>query len=208
MYKDLLGVEIRDEAILKKIRSANNIKMISIIIAVVSFICTVLGLAISVNYLGMIGLLGLMASVVVFLIFLEKYRPIIRSIKYLNKYNLHSAAKDLNSNNINLPKSKICMGNSAFYSKNFSTIVPYSMILWVYVEKIKYMAVIPVEENVNICCRDGSIFKIKANREEMQILLNQIYSCSPDLVIGYGRNQENFYHEQVYKFVKSRKSGK
>lgn len=55
------------------------------------------------------------------------------------------------------------------------------------------MGIVPMDEKVIVRCRDGSSFEIRANRNELQTLLQGVYQFSPDLIVGYGRNQMEQY---------------
>lgn len=85
------------------------------------------------------------------------------------------------------------MGSRAFYTKHPATVIPYSMVVWAYLQQTKYMGIVPMDEKVIVRCRDGSSFEIRANRNELQTLLQGVYQFSPDLIVGYGRNQMEQY---------------
>ena len=66
------------------------------------------------------------------------------------------------------------------------------MVSWVYIRQTR-IYFIPLPEFVVFQCRDGSRFFVRANRDELQMLLQCIYQFSPDLILGYGNEQKKQY---------------
>lgn len=143
-----------------------------------------------------------MVTVSITLVYIEMFRQLSKSMKLLNNLSLQDVVSDLKTTEFNLPKSKIYMGSRAFYVKKPATVLPYSMVVWVYIQRVKYMGIVTIEEKVIIRCRDGASFEIRANRDELQMLLQGIARFSPDLIVGYGASQRELYDSIVMNFPK------
>lgn len=86
--------------------------------------------------------------------------------------------------------------------KNLRRSFRICMVVWVYIQRVKYMGIVTIEEKVTIRCRDGASFEIRANRDELQMLLQGIAHFSPDLIVGYGASQRELYDSIVMNFPK------
>lgn len=157
----------------------------------------ILGLALSIIQITAAGTISFMVTVSITLVYIEMFRQLSKSMKLLNKFSLQDVVSDLKTTEFNLPKSKIYMGSRAFYVKKPATVLPYSMVVWVYIQRVKYMGIVTIEEKVIIRCRDGASFEIRANRDELQMLLQGITHFSPDLIVGYGASQRELYDSIV-----------
>lgn len=138
-------------------------------------------------YPYMVLLLGVLFWITIFYLF--KLYPICKSVRLLNKYKLQDTSDDLETKSFNLQRSKIFIGSTAFYAKKTNTVIPYYMVSWVYIRQTR-IYFIPLPEFVVFQCRDGSRFLVRANRDELQMLLQCIYQFSPDLILGYGNEQK------------------
>ncbi len=189
-----------DIKIEKKLKTGSILKKIMIIAIIFTLLMFILGAATNIIPLISIGFIGFVIAVPTTVIYVERFMSIRKSIKYLNKWEMQDFVNDINSTEFHLPISKICMGNRAFYTNNPPTIIPYSMVAWVYIHQINYMGIIPMDEKINIFCRDGQLFEIRANRNELTTLLQRIQMHSADLIVGYGNEQIKQYNNIKSKF--------
>lgn len=183
-----------DNNIQQMLRRGDNLKKIMLITLLITLFTFILGGFFNIPFLLWIAFAGVIVAVPTTIVYIEHFMPMSKSIKYLSKHGLQDVISDVKSTEFNLPISKIYMGNRAFYAKKPSSIIPYRMVVWVYIQQTKYMGVVPMDETINVFCRDGETFAIKANRNELLVLLQQIQQHSPDLIVGYGREQENQYY--------------
>lgn len=126
-------------------------------------------------------------------LYFELYRPLIKSLKFLKRNNMYNEIENINLCECNLPKSKIFLGENIFFSKSSNVILPYSEIVWVYIKQTKAFGIATVDEEVILMCRDGKEFRIRAERNELEILLSIINKHSSDLILGYGDEQMKQY---------------
>lgn len=185
----------------KKLKTATILKYVmisSIILALLSFI---IGATAKISPLFESGVIFCIIAIPTSITYIEAFHPLCKSVKFLYRFGLQDTMNDLSTTEFNLPISKIYMGSKAFFAKNPATILPYSMVAWVYIQHTKYIG-IPFDERVIVCCRDGSSFEIRANRNELQMLLQVVYEYSPDLIVGYGRSQAKQYNIIIENFSK------
>lgn len=182
------------EKIRKKLEIESKLKVIFIASTILTLMFWILGAVTEIKIFLAIGFLFMVVAAPSAGLYFELFRPYAKSMKYLGKHGMEMYMDDLSATRFQLPVSKISMGEYLFYSKRSAVIVPYSMVCWVYVHVTKYMGVIPMDETVYLNCRDGKIFEIRASREEMPELLQQILLRSPDLVVGYGDTQSKQYN--------------
>ena len=50
--------------------------------------------------------------------------------------------------------------------KNLRRFFRICMVVWVYIQRVKYIGIVTIEEKVTIRCRDGASFEIRAYRDE------------------------------------------
>ncbi len=186
----------------KQLKKAPIVKYIMIGSISLTLLLWILGLALSIIQITAAGTISFMVTVSITLVYIEMFRQLSKSMKLLNKFGLQDVVSDLKATEFNLPKSKIYMGSRAFYAKKPATVLPYSMVVWVYIQRVKYMGIVTIEEKVIIRCRDGASFEIRANRDELQMLLQGIAHFSPDLIVGYGASQRELYDSIVMNFPK------
>ena len=152
--------------------------------------------------LGVAAIIGVMAAIVLLPILLEVYLPALSCYGYLKKHDLTQELEDINEEKLDLEKSKICLGDKGFLSKKSGIALPYSRILWVYVQVTSYYGV-KGDEKVCIGCRDGRFFNIKAQRQELEILTQKIGAQCFDLIVGYGTEQQKRYIDTVRQYKKN-----
>lgn len=186
----------------KQLKKAPIVKYIMIGSISLTLLLWILGLALSIIQITAAGTISFMVTVSITLVYIEMFRQLSKSMKLLNKFGLQDVVSDLKTTEFNLPKSKIYMGSRAFYAKKPVTVLPYCMVVWVYIQRVKYMGIVTIEEKVIIRCRDGASFEIRANRDELQMLLQGIAHFSPDLIVGYGASQRELYDSIVMNFPK------
>lgn len=186
----------------KQLKKAPIVKYIMIGSISLTLLLWILGLALSIIQITAAGTISFMITVSITLVYIEMFRQLSKSMKLLNKLGLQDVVSDLKTTEFNLPKSKIYMGSRAFYAKKTATVLPYCMVVWVYIQRVKYMGIVTIEEKVIIRCRDGASFEIRANRDELQMLLQGISQFSPDLIVGYGASQKELYDSIVMNFPK------
>lgn len=186
----------------KQLKKAPIVKYIMIGSISLTLLLWILGLALSIIQITAAGTISFMVTVSITLVYIVMFRQLSKSMKLLNKFGLQDVVSDLKATEFNLPKSKIYMGSRAFYAKKPATVLPYSMVVWVYIQRVKYMGIVTIEEKVTIRCRDGASFEIRANRDELQMLLQGIAHFSPDLIVGYGASQRELYDSIVMNFPK------
>lgn len=186
----------------KQLKKAPIVKYIMIGSISLTLLLWILGLALSIIQITAAGTISFMVTVSITLVYIEMFRQLSKSMKLLNKLSLQDVVSDLKTTEFNLPKSKIYMGSRAFYAKKPAMVLPYSMVVWVYIQRVKYMGIVTIEEKVIIRCRDGASFEIRANRDELQMLLQGIAHFSPDLIVGYGASQRELYDSIVMNFPK------
>lgn len=177
----------------KKLKTAKLLKCVMLGSLVLTLLFLTLGAMSNIDSLLACGVAFLVIALLTPIIYNEVFHPLCKSVKYLYKFGLQDVLNDIKTTEFNLPISKIYMGSRAFYAKHPATIIPYSMVVWAYLQQTKYMGVVPMDEKVIVRCRDGSSFEIRANRNELQTLLQGVYQFSPDLIVGYGRNQIEQY---------------
>lgn len=186
----------------KQLKKAPIVKYIMIGSISLTLLLWILGLALSIIQITAAGTISFMVTVSITLVYIVMFRQLSKSMNLLNKLSLQDVVSDLKTTEFNLPKSKIYMGSRAFYAKKPATVLPYSMVVWVYIQRVKYMGIVTIEEKVIIRCRDGASFEIRANRDELQMLLQGIAHFSPDLIVGYGASQRELYDSIVMNFPK------
>lgn len=186
----------------KQLKKAPIVKYIMIGSISLTLLLWILGLALSIIQITAAGTISFMITVSITLVYIEMFRQLSKSMKLLNKFGLQDVVSDLKTTEFNLPKSKIYMGSRAFYVKKPAAVLPYCMVVWVYIQRVKYMGIVTIEEKVIIRCRDGASFEIRANRDELQMLLQGIAQFSPDLIVGYGASQRELYDSIVMNFPK------
>lgn len=177
----------------KNFKKANILKFVLFGIDAVCVFVTFSGIFYFDNFVlypYMVLLLGVLFWITIFYLF--KLYPICKSVRLLNKYKLQDTSDDLETKSFNLQRSKIFIGSKAFYAKKTNTVIPYYMVSWVYIRQTR-IYFIPLPEFVVFQCRDGSRFLVRANRDELQMLLQCIYQFSPDLILGYGNEQKKQY---------------
>lgn len=177
----------------KNFKKANILKFVLFGIDAVCVFVTFFGIFYFDNFVlypYMVLLLGVLFWITIF--YLLKLYPICKSVRLLNKYKLQDTSDDLETKSFNLQRSKIFIGSTAFYAKKTNTVIPYYMVSWVYIRQTR-IYFIPLPEFVVFQCRDGSRFLVRANRDELQMLLQCIYQFSPDLILGYGNEQKKQY---------------
>lgn len=140
----------------------------------------------------------------ILVIYFELYRPMISSYNYLKKHGLLEQMEDINASVFDLPLSKISFGNTAFFSKKSKVVIPYSMVLWAYIQVV-YTNGIKSEEKLLIGCRDRKWFTIKADKQELHQLLEIVARYSPDLILGHGKEQNSRYYEITKRFIAEKK---
>lgn len=177
----------------KNFKKANILKFVLFGIDAVCVFVTFFGIFYFDNFVlypYMVLLLGVLFWITIFYLF--KLYLICKSVRLLNKYKLQDTSDDLETKSFNLQRSKIFIGSTAFYAKKTNTVIPYYMVSWVYIRQTR-IYFIPLPEFVVFQCRDGSRFLVRANRDELQMLLQCIYQFSPDLILGYGNEQKKQY---------------
>ena len=177
----------------KKLKTAKFLKCVMIGSFVLTLLFCTLGAISNINALIFCGFAFLVIAIITPIVYNEVFHSLCKSVKYLYKFGLQDVVNDIKTTEFNLPISKIYMGSRAFYTKHPATVIPYSMVVWAYLQQTKYMGIVPMDEKVIVRCRDGSSFEIRANRNELQTLLQGVYQFSPDLIVGYGRNQIEQY---------------
>ena len=180
-------------AIEKKFKTAEFLRYTMIVVIPLTLLFWIFGVILDINSLIACGMMFFFIAVPTSIAYIEYFHQLHKSVKYLYKLGLQDVANDIKTTEFNLPVSNIYMGKRAFFAKKPATIIPYTMVVWVYIQTIKYMGVIPIDEKVIVCCRDGKSFEIRANRNELPILLRMVNLFSPDLIVGYGANQIKQY---------------
>lgn len=188
----------------KKIKTAEIFRYTTIGSIVPALLLGTLGIMSKTDFLFFIACGFAIIAIPALIAYIEIFHPLYKSVKYLHKFGLSDVVNDIKTTEFNLPISKIYMGSRAFFAKHPATIIPYSMVVWVYIQQTKYMGVVPMDEIVMVYCRDGSSFGIRANRNELRTLLQGIYQFSPDLIIGYGRNQSEQYSLIIKNYSKQK----
>lgn len=193
-----------DEKISRKLRNGNILIKTVLILMPLTVLMFVIAILTNIKTLTYIATICFVISVPSIVVYIELFAPIRKSQKYLARYGFEDCLYEHRLDSYDLPISKICIGDKSFYSGKPSSVLPYSMIAWVYLQQTKYMGIIPMYEKVIISCRDGKSFEIQANRNELNLLLQQIQKYSPDLIVGYGNEQMKQYGILVDKFKKNR----
>lgn len=188
----------------KKLKTAKYLKYAMIGSIVLTLLLWTLGAISDIIPLVACGCAFFVIAVPTSIVYIELFHPLYKSVKYLYKFGLQDVVNDIKTTEFNLPISKIYMGSRAFFAKHPATIIPYSMVVWAYIQQTKYMGIVPMDEKVIVCCRDGSSFEIRANRNELQTLLQGVYQFSPDLIVGYGRNQMEQYSLIIKNYSKQK----
>lgn len=131
----------------------------------------------------------------VFWVFLVIYLiycfPLLRDLRWLKKNNMEDIAQDIDMTRplSNGKKCKLYCGKRAMICTAPCHVIPYSRIGWVYIYKQTAYGM-TVEQSIVISTRDGQKHSITGTVEECQFLLaNYIVPQSPDVVIGYGKEQ-------------------
>lgn len=184
------------ELIEKKMRTARILRIALPVLAAL-WVCSLImmsKLEFAVGYpLVMLLMTGL---IVCGIVYLTGYMPLVSSVKWLEKKDLSDVANDISLEKPALQRSKIYCGQKAFFCKKPCTIIPYREVAWVYLYERRLYGVIAVEKAVVIFTRDGKKFSLNANADEFKWLLeSHIIPHSPDVVLGYGVEQERRYKQ-------------
>ena len=177
----------------KKLKKGKVLKCIMITNIVITVLFVTLGVILDIDPLLACGLIFFAIAIPTAMTYIEFFHPLCKSVKYLYKLGLQEVLNEIKTTEFNLPRSKIYMGQRAFFAKSPATIIPYTMVVWVYIQTTTYFGSITTDENVIICCRDGESFKIRADRNELPTLLQAVNKFSPDLIVGYGIDQIKQY---------------
>ena len=189
------------ERLLHKSRTCRTVLLIAAPVTLCAF---VLAAFLNLDPLLWVAVLGAIVTMPATVVYIEGFRSIARSEKYLKKWGLQTALHDLRTEDFQLPVSGIYLGAQAFYAKKPATVIPYAMAAWVYLRQMNVAGVIPVNETVRVLLRDGTAFEIRANRQELPLLLQRIMQHAPDLIVCYGRPQEQQFAALRVQFMQSR----
>lgn len=176
-------------------------KIFFVITAIFILVSLVLGFTTSNGFFGLTIIVCLFATIY----YISKIGPLISSKEYLDKWNMYSAISDINPKEYTLPKSKICCGRYVFYAAKERKIVPYRNIVWIYVTVQKSYG-ITVGRIYNFMCIDRKCFSMNVNKNEADALIDIIAKNAPNLILGYGREQQNAYNNLANQFEASRRN--
>lgn len=127
--------------------------------------------------------------------------PMRRNLKVIEeKYDLNTITWDINlKKDPNLSKSNIYLGAKVFVPIGTAIIkyyvpIPYVIILWTYDESTGRIS---DNRTVKIFCEDGMCFVITAHKYELPLLYTQIKKKAPKAIVGYNKQNELLYYEQL-----------
>lgn len=127
------------------------------------------------------------------ILYLGLFTPFMHSIKMLRSKGMENIAEDITLDRPTLPRSKIYCGQRALFCKKPCTIIPYSEIAWVHLYERQAYG-IAVDKAIIVYTKEGKKFSLNANADEFQWLLeNYIAKNSPNLIVGYGAEQNARY---------------
>ncbi len=193
------------ELIQKKTKSAKIFRTCLIVVAILCILLFLLGPYIGDEELISVIMFYLFFALTVFVcVYLKSFHPFMKSIKWLRKKGLEHIADDIPLANTTLPKSKIYCGAQAFFTKKSRVIIPYAEVAWVYYHSSSVNR-ISVRECFEVFCRDGQHFVLNADKNELQwLLVNVISKFSPNLIVGYGRQQQQMYNRIKNDYIKGK----
>lgn len=133
------------------------------------------------------------------IIYLAVHQPFLASVKQLHKKGLEYTVEDIDPEKPTFPKSKLCCGQRALFSKKSRVIIPYGEIAWVYLHETQTYG-ITTERYFVIYSKDRKKYTLKAKAEEFKWLLeNRIAAQAPDVVVGFGKTQRALYRQRTAK---------
>ena len=191
------------EFIEKKLRVAKAFSIYLLVLLVLT-----VGSAVASSFVSEAGIVILFSANALWfscVMYCVHYMPFVRSVKWLKTNNMENITDDIILETPTLPRSKIYCGRRALFSKKPCVILPYSEIAWVNLyERSAYG--IAVEKAVIVHTKDGRKISLKSNATEFQWLLDHhIIPNSPNIVIGYGHEQEEKYKQLNPQSVQERK---
>ena len=139
------------------------------------------------------------AMLVCTLIYFGLFFPFLRNLRWLRKNGIENISHDINLNKPTLPRSKIYCGERALLTKRPCLLIPYNEMGWVYIYK-KYTNGFLTERSFIIYTKDKHKFSLAFDDEdEIRWLLNNyIIKNSPDVIIGYGKEQKERYKKTLH----------
>lgn len=176
-------------------------KIFFIVTAILIAGSLILGFVVSNGFFSLTIIIGLFATIY----YISKIQPLIDSKEYLEKWNMYPAISDINPKEYTFPKSKICCGRYVFYAANERRIIPYRNIVWIYVTVTKNYG-ITVSRTYNFMCIDRKSFAMNINKKEVDDLIQIISQNAPNLILGYGREQQAAYDSLTDQFAASRRN--
>ena len=132
-------------------------------------------------------------------IYVGTYRPFMVSLKLIKREGLEEAVNDIPLSQPSFPKSNIYCGKAAFFCKKPYTIIPYSEIAWVYIQKTITRGYGGYSEQKSLVIRTKSKrkFNLLIDMDEFPAFFQLcILPNTSDLIVGYG-------HEQKLKYFKT-----
>ena len=145
------------------------------------------------------------------LIYFINHFPLLSNLRRLEERNLSYVLDDISTEKPLCPtkKCKLFCGKYAFLCTAPSRVIPYSDIAWVYIEKKTMYGAITIEQSIVIYCKDNKKYTISGTMEECQMLLEQyILPQNQDVVLGFGKAQEQEYLRRNPQAVQSRNKTK
>lgn len=122
------------------------------------------------------------------------YSSFVKSVKWLKRNGMEHIADDIVLDTPVFPKSKTYCGQKAFFSKKSGVILPYAEIVWSHVY-VHHTARV-FEKTLILHTKDGAEFSLDIERDEFLRLLRQyILKHSPDIILGFGAEQELQYRQ-------------
>ncbi len=134
-------------------------------------------------------------NIIFVVVYFAAFHPFKVSMSLLKQKGIEHIADDINLQQPTLPSSKIYCGQYALFCKKPFIIIPYSEMAWVYLYERKTYG-ITVEKAIIVHTKTGKRFALKSNVDEFQWLLqNFVAAQSPNIIIGYGKQQKKRYLE-------------
>ncbi|MBQ4067613.1 MAG: hypothetical protein IJD22_08215 [Clostridia bacterium] len=181
------------EFIEKKIQTEKIMRFVLIALAVTAMAVITIGASTDNSSLLAIGFICFVPVWIIAAIYFSRVLPFRLCISRLRKNGVEYVTDDININTAAVPKSKIYCGSLAFYSKKANVIIPYSDVLWAHMYEQRVNG-ITVEKSCIFYCKGGKKYAVPSTPEEAQWLISQyIIYHSPDLIIGYGKEQQEKY---------------
>ena len=179
----------------KRIRSEKIFRICFIIIAVL-WVCSFLTIPFfDFNVYCPALMVSTLAVIPCTITYFVKNMPFLRNLKWLKSKGFEDIADDINPENTTFPRSKVCCGQKALFSKYPFAIIPYEEIAWLYKYERRTNGIL-VERSIIIYTKDGKRFSIGFDEKEFAELLHSyILPNTHNLILGYGVEQKAKYRE-------------